>query len=75
MLLAKMPVPVPSVVWLPVATGFAVVAQHTPRVVIVAPPSSVMLPPLNAVVLVMDVAVAVVIVGTNAGIFSGLNSF
>ena len=74
--LANIPVPVPSVVWLPVTTGFTAVLQQTPRAVTVAPPSDVILPPLNAVVLVMDVTAVVVIVGTsNAGPFSGLSSF
>ena len=75
MLLAKAPLPVPSVVWLPVTTGLAEVLQQTPRVVIVAPPSSVMFPPLVAVVAVIDVTVVVVRVGNVATIFSGLISF
>ena len=54
--LAKIPVPVPSVVWLPVTAGLGEVLQQTPRAVIVAPPSSVIFPPLVAVVDVIDVA-------------------
>ena len=75
MLLVNAPEPVPSVVWLPVATGFGVVLQQTPRTVIAAPPSSVILPPLAAVVFVMDVAAVVVSVGMLERIGSGLNSF
>ena len=75
MLLAKAPAPVPSVVWLPVATGFGVVLQQTPRAVMAAPPSSVILPPLAAVVFVKDVAAVVVSIGMLERIGSGLNSF
>ena len=65
MLLVKLPVPVPSVVLLgPVATGPVEVPQHTPRAVIVAPPSEVMFPPEVAVVLVTEEASAVVSTGT-----------
>ena len=62
--LVKVPVPVPSVVWLPVATGFAVVAQHTPRADTVVPPSADTFPPDDAVVAAMDVGVVVVNVGS-----------
>ena len=55
--------PVLSVVWLPVITGFVVVLQHTPRAVTVAPPSEVTLPPLAAVVSVIEVIADVVTVG------------
>ena len=75
MLLAKDPLPVPSVVWLPVTTGLGEVLQQTPRAVMAAPPSSVIFPPLVAVVDVMDVTVVVVRVGNVATIFSGLISF
>ena len=76
MLLAKTPLPVPSVVFVVKETvGFAVVLQQMPRAVMVAPPSSVILPPLVAVVFVMDVAAVVVRVGNVATIFSGLSSF
>ena len=44
-LLVKLPVPVPSVVWLPLIVGFCVVLQHTPRAVTVAMPSELTLPP------------------------------
>ena len=64
--LIKTPVPVPSVVWFPVATGFTVVAQHTPRAVTVAPPSAVTFPPEEAVVERMDAGVVVVTVGKAA---------
>jgi hypothetical protein len=59
----KIPVPVPSVVWLPAMVGFCVVDQHTPRAVTVAPPLSVMFPPLEAVVGVMAVIAVVVRMG------------
>ena len=76
MLLAKAPLPVPSVVLVARAiVGFAVVLQQTPRAVMVAPPSSVILPPLAAVVFVMDVAAVVVRVGSVATISSRLISF
>ena len=74
-LLAKAPAPVPSVVWLPLSPGLGEVLQQTPRTVMGAPPSSVMLPPLAAVVFVIDVAVVVVSVGMLERIGSGLNSF
>ena len=64
MALVKIPVPVPSIVLVDNAmVGFAVVAQQTPRAVMVAPPSLVILPPLAAVVMVMAVASVVVTVG------------
>ena len=55
--------------------GFTVVLQQTPRAVTVDPPSAVMLPPLEAVVVVLDVIAVVVSVGNVATIFSGLISF
>jgi hypothetical protein len=61
--LVKAPVPVPSVVWLPVAIGLAAVDQHTPLAVTDAPPSAVTLPPEEAVVDNIDVGVVVVTVG------------
>ncbi len=64
-LLVNVPVPVPSVVWLAVATGFVDVLQHTPLAVTVAPPSEVTLPPLVAVALVIKVIAVVVIVGSD----------
>ena len=60
--------PVPSVVWFPVATGFVVVLQQTPRAVTVAPPSLVTLPPELAVVDVIDEIAVVVTTGTVAGV-------
>ena len=75
-LLVNAPVPVPSVVWLPFADGLGDVPQQTPRTVMAAPPSSVILPPLAAVVFVIDVAVVVVSVGMLATpLFSELISF
>ena len=75
MLLAKTPLPVPSVVWLPLITGLGEMLQQTPRAVIAAPPLSVILPPLVAVVDVMDVTAVVVRVGNVAIILSWLISF
>ena len=76
MLLAKTPLPVPSIVFVDKEIlGFAAVLQQTPRAVIVAPPSSVIFPPLVAVVFVIDVTAVVVRVGNVATIFSGLSSF
>jgi len=48
---------------LPVATGLAVILQHTPRAVTVAPPSAVTLPPPAADVVVIDEITVVVTVG------------
>ena len=70
-----MPIPIPSVVWLPVTTGLGEVLQQTPRAVTVAPPLLLMFPPLVAVVAVIDVTAVVVSVGNVATIFSGVNSF
>ena len=80
MLLANTPTPVPSVVWVPVINGLAVVLQQTPRAVTAEPPSELIFPPLNAEVLVIDVAATVVNVGElPVGLvgleFSALNSF
>jgi hypothetical protein len=50
MKLAKLPVPVPSVVLLSAVVGVAFVLQQTPRAVTEAPPSEVTVPPLCAVV-------------------------
>ena len=64
MALAKIPMPVPLIVLVDKAiVGLAVVAQQTPRAVMVAPPSAVTLPPLAAVVMVIAVAAVVVTVG------------
>jgi hypothetical protein len=63
-LLTKLPIPLPSVVCEPEATGLAVVPQHTPRAVTAAPPSFVIEPPLVIELIVMFVMVVVVKVGT-----------
>jgi hypothetical protein len=64
MLLAKLPVPLPSVVFVFKATvGLLLVLQHTPLAVTAAPPSLVILPPLLAVVLAILVIVVVLKVG------------
>ena len=60
MVLIKVPVPEPSVVWFPVATGLAVVAQQTPRAVIAEPPSLVTFPPDKAPLSVIPVTAVVV---------------
>ena len=74
-LLAKAPAPVPSVVWLPITMGLGDVLQQIPRAVIGAPPSSVILPPLAAVVFVIDVAAVVLSIGMLERIGWGLSSF
>ena len=56
-----------SVVLLFAVVGFADVFQHTPLAVIVAPPSLDIIPPLVAVVYVIDVITVVVKTGTAAG--------
>ena len=66
MLLVKLPVPLPSVVWLSAVVGFCEVLQHTPRAVTVAPPSEVTLPPQVAEVSVTLLTAAVVTEGTCA---------
>jgi hypothetical protein len=53
----------PSAVLLFAVVGFAVVLQQTPRAVTAAPPSAVILPPLCAVVPIMEVIAVVVKVG------------
>jgi hypothetical protein len=63
MLLVKVPVPDPSVVWLSAVVGLGSVLQHTPRDVTVAPPSSATFPPESAVVEVMLVGAVVVTAG------------
>ena len=60
MLLVKLPVPVPFVVWLPETNGLDDVLQHTPLAVIAAPPSLLILPPLKAANAVIDVTDEVV---------------
>ena len=61
--LVNTPDPDPSVVLLSDTVGFVNVLQQTPRVVTVAPPSSVILPPLSAVISVTPFIVAVVKMG------------
>ena len=63
-LLVKMPVPLPSVVWLSFTVGLCEVLQHTPRAVTVAPPSVVTLPPQVADVSVTLLAAVVVTEGS-----------
>jgi hypothetical protein len=65
MLLVKVPVPDPSVVWLSEMVGFAEVLQQTPLWVIEAPPSLIPVPPELAVVEVMLEAAVVVTVGAS----------
>ena len=59
----NVPVPVPSVVWLPVAIGVCEVLQHTPLAVTSAPPWTVTFPPPVAVVELILLTAAVVTVG------------
>ena len=68
MLLVKLPMPLPSVVWLPLIVGFADVLQQIPRAVTAAPPVEVTLPPPVAVVAVILVTEAVVMVGKVADV-------
>ena len=64
MLLVKLPVPLPFVVWLLLTVGFCDVLQHTPRAVTVEPPLEVTFPPQEAVVVEMSLTLLVVTVGT-----------
>ena len=59
---------VPSVVWLPVISGYCVSLQHTPLAVTAAPPSEIILPPDVAVVLVISVTSVVVTEGRATGV-------
>ena len=61
--LAKVPVPVPLVVLEFAVVGFGAVLQHIPRAVTGEPPSLVILPPLKAEVVVMEVIAVVDKVG------------
>jgi hypothetical protein len=63
-LLVKLPVVVPSVECESVIVGFKVEPQQIPLIVITAPPLEVIVPPETAVVRVIEVASAVVRVGT-----------
>ena len=67
MLLVKLPVPEPFVVLLLLVVGFAEVLQHTPRPETLAPPSLVIMPPLVAVVCVIEDTAVVVRTGIVAG--------
>jgi len=67
-LLENAPIPEPSVVLVLAVVGLEVVFQQTPRAVTAAPPSDEMLPPLVAVVLVIEDAAVVVRVGTTGAI-------
>jgi hypothetical protein len=63
MLLVKVPVPVPLVVWLLAMVGLGDVLQQTPRALTGSPPSEVTFPPESAVVEVMLEIAVVVTVG------------
>jgi hypothetical protein len=65
-LLVKLPVPVPSEVWLSLVVGLADVLQHTPLAVTDAPPLEVTFPPLDALLNVIEDTVVVVTVGVVA---------
>ena len=63
-LLIKLPVPVPSEVWLSPVVGLAEVLQQTPLAVTDAPPLEVTFPPLEALLEVIeDTTVAVSTLG------------
>jgi hypothetical protein len=62
-LLVKLPVPVPSKVWLSPVVGLADVLQHTPLAVTDAPPLEVTFPPLKALFEVIEDTAVVVTVG------------
>ena len=64
-LLVKLPVPLPSVVWLLLTVGLWLVLQQTPLAVTVAFPSLVTLPPHVAVLDVVLLTVDVVTVGND----------
>ena len=74
-LLTKLPVPVPLLVWLPVAIGPEDVPQHTPLAVTVPLPSSVTLPPDAAVVAAIALMAVVVTVGNTTAIVVKVISF
>jgi len=61
--LEKIPVPVPSEVWLLEIVGLVEVLQQTPLAVTDAPPSEVIFPPVDALLEVIDDAAVVVTVG------------
>lgn len=62
-LLVKLPVPEPLVVWLPLTVGSCEVLQHTPRAVTEDAPALVTFPPQVAVLLPMEVTEDVVTTG------------
>jgi capsular polysaccharide biosynthesis protein len=62
-LLVKLPVPLLSLVFEPVISGFVAAPQQTPRAVTSAPPSSVILPPVDTEVVVILLIAVVVSVG------------
>ena len=66
--LVKVPVPVPSVVCAPDATGFILVLQQTPLAVTLAPPSAVTLPPLLAEMVVIKLMAVVVTVARTGAV-------
>lgn len=66
MALVKLPVPLPFVVLEFAVVGLGEVLQQTPRAVTVAPPSLVILPPVEAVVDVTDDASVVESTGKTA---------
>ena len=71
--LVKLPVPVPSEVFVFEIVGPVEVFQQTPRAVTVAPPSEVTFPPLVAVVVPTDVAFVVVTVGGLADVLNEIS--
>ncbi len=66
--LEKLPDPVPSVVFDPAIVGVCVVAQQTPRTVMAAPPSELIVPPLVAVVDATDATAVVVTPAVRTGV-------
>jgi hypothetical protein len=64
MVLEKVPVPVPfEVLVLKELVGFGLVLQHTPRLMILPPPSFEMVPPLTAEFSIISEAAVVLRVG------------
>ena len=61
MLLTKLPIPLPFVVCASAMVGLGVVLQHTPRAVILAPPSLSIIPPLIASFPIIEFTAVVVI--------------
>jgi len=69
----KLPVPLPSVVLLFAMVGLGLGLQHTPLAVTVAPPSDVILPPLDALVEVIeDIALVTMVGAVTIGLISQL---